>query len=322
MSSSLANGWIERIRKKTIKNMTHTEFISKYSGFCQNIDKLVLILCGLRFSIKEYFVIKIHGALYEPFAGPHYVQIGNGEPFWVHSLTAFRREFFGLTDKLSFERSVFICLSDGEVVRLKVARPYLYMSHDVAILAGTRLRIMKNPEDSFYITSRDVERHKAELEDKKIQAASTQQAVRTRVRNHLVSSMQQLFCSYMRDHHIAPEVAFSWFRVDVQFALDQCDILYTNMNRVCSPRFERASEPALPGQAALASVYENSHEVSVLQSFSSTVDSSINSALREHAQQTQATPYYQPEDITSSVVMEGLAEDQYQNMYNTMDFVL
>jgi hypothetical protein len=271
-SPSVAIEWLERIRKKTIKNISHTEFITKYAGYTQNIDKLVLILCGLRYSQKEYFIIKIHGAIYEPFAGPHLVQIGNDSPFWVHSLTAFRREFFGLTDKLSFERSVFVGLSDGEVVRLKIARPYLYMQHDVAIANGDRLRIMKNVNDSFYITNKDVNKHKEEMKAKKDEAVATEQAVRSRVRNHLVNSVQHLFCSYMRDHHITPEIAERWFYADMGHALDQCKFIYSRMNRVRS--LDGAIVDDYTATSTVATADACSAAMDIMHSSSSVIDTS------------------------------------------------
>jgi hypothetical protein len=224
--------WLGAIKRKTIKNMTHVDFITKYAGVRQDISNAVLILTGLRFQTKQYFLIRIIGALYEPFVGPHYVQINEEPPFWVHSLTAFRREFFGLTDKLSFERSVFVCLSDGEVVRLKIARPYLFVQHDVAISADSKLRIMMTPSTSFQVGQREVDKHKREMAVKREAAVASQLAVRTRVRNHLVGTVQQLFCSYMRDHHIAPQTAQSWFQTDIQFAIGLCDRLYQSNARV------------------------------------------------------------------------------------------
>jgi hypothetical protein len=214
--------WLGAIRRKTIKNMTHVDFITKYARVRQDIAKTVLILTGLRWSVKQYFLIRIIGALYEPFVGPHYVQINEEPAFWVHSLTAFRREFFGLTDKLSFERSVFVCLSDGEVVRLKIARPYLFVQHDVVIPQESRLRILMTPTTSFQVGQREIDKHKREMASKRATAVDTQQAVRTRIRNHLVGTVQQLFCSYLRDHHIAPTTAQAWFQTDMQHAISLC----------------------------------------------------------------------------------------------------
>jgi hypothetical protein len=278
---SVAYDWLDAIRKKTVKNMTHSEFIHKYADFRQNIDQLVLILTGLRWTHKEYFLIRIHGALYEPFNGPHLVQIGQDAPFWVHSLTAFRREFFGLTDKLSFERSVFVGLSDGVVIRLKIARPYLFMAHEVALQGGSRLKIMKTPTDSFWVTERDIMKHKRELQDKKAKAVETNQAVRTRVRNHLVGSVQQLFCSYMRDPHIAPDQAYMWFQTDVQFALEQCTRLYGNFARV-RPTHDLADYEQRTASAGRPQLSASSAEVtSVLMSGSSRVDTTVCDLMRE-----------------------------------------
>jgi hypothetical protein len=290
---SVAYNWIEAIRRKTVKNMTHVEYVHKYSRVRHTIDQLVLILTGLRFRCKEYFVIRIHGALYEPFVGPHYVQIGDEPAFWVHSLTAFRREFFGLTDKLSFERSVFVGLSNGEVVRLKIARPYLFMPHNVALASGSRLRIMKTPTDSFIVKEKDIIKHKDELCDKKRVAEETNQAVRTRVRHHLVGSVQLLFCSYMRDTNIRPEQANQWFHTDIQHALAQCDTIYSSLTRVrpdvdvYDHMHEEAALAHAPKPVLMTSTADLS---SVLMGMASRVDHGVADLMRDVRTRERSSP--------------------------------
>jgi hypothetical protein len=289
---AVAFNWIDAIRRKTVKNMTHVEYVHKYSRVRHSVDQLVLILTGLRFLSKEYFLIRIHGALYEPFVGPHYVQIGDETPFWVHSLTAFRREFFGLTDKLSFERSVFVGLSNGEVVRLKIARPYLFMPHNVALAPGSRLRIMKTPSDSFMVAERDIIKHKDELCDKKRRALETNQAVRTRVRNHLVGSVQLLFCSYMRDTNIAPEQAHLWFHTDMQHAMAQCETLYASFTRV-RPNVDAADHLAEQAFAEGGGpvLMTNTADISgMLINMSSRVDHNVSEMMRDARVRERASP--------------------------------
>jgi hypothetical protein len=48
-------------------------------------------------------------------------------PFWVQSLTAFKKHFFGIEDKLSFERAFYIKDLHGQLVRLQNIRfiPFL-----------------------------------------------------------------------------------------------------------------------------------------------------------------------------------------------------
>jgi hypothetical protein len=87
--NNIANDWIIALKRKVIKNISHHEFIQKYSNIHINLKNCVLILQGLRLQKKCYFVIRIHSAMYDSFKGPHLVQIGDAEPFWVHSLTAF-----------------------------------------------------------------------------------------------------------------------------------------------------------------------------------------------------------------------------------------
>lgn len=284
-TANLAFNWLDALRKKTIKNITHIDFLGKYRDVRIGIDQCVLILQGLRFTTREFFVIRVHGALYEPFAGPHYVQIGDEPAFWVHSLTAFRREFFGITDKLSFERSVFVGLSDGEVVRLKIARPYLFMPHGIALGEGSLLKIMKTPTTFFHVGPRAMAKHIEEVRMKKAAAAEEKAAVRKRVRKHLVASVEQLFCSYMRDTHIDHESALQWFRTDMQYALSTCDTLYTHMARV-RPNYDvddffAATAPdaaSRPGIAAASRAAE--HVMPHLRERMSRVDPAINEALR------------------------------------------
>jgi hypothetical protein len=331
----IAFTWLEAIRRRTIKNMTHTEFLSKYADREQYVNDLVLILCGTRYGEREYFVIKIHGALYEPFAGPHYVQIGNYPAMWVHSLTAFRREFFGLTDKLSFERSVFVCLNDGEIVRLKIARPYLFMHYGVQVLNGDRLKIMKTPRDFFFVGERDIFKHKQELQEKKSKALSTCQAVRTRVRNHLVSSVQQLFCSYMRDHQIDPSVAKQWFHTDISFAIEQCEPLFVNMVRVTDVTTREQIRGQSPRASTVASSCLQTEAVNTLHGCASMIDTSVNQVQRNAvvgaAQSPLETDLYIPDlpvamnfaglGAIEATVMAGLHED-IQSRDNVEDFPL
>lgn len=276
---SLAFNWLDALQKKTIKNITHLDFLSKYSGFRTNIDQCVLILQGLRFTTREFFLIRVLGALYEPFAGPHYVQIGDGAPFWVHSLTAFRREFFGLTDKLSFERSVFVGLSDGEVVRLKIIRPYIFIPHEVIIPEGQVLKIMKSPTTFFYINNRIMIKHKEEVNMKKIEAAEQRAAVRDRIRKHLVGTVQQLFCSYMRDTHIDVASAVRWFQIDMKYAMETCNVLYPHLSRV---RPEHDIHDALNDIVGILRPHvvksATAEDLSVLQRHMSAPDTTITSA--------------------------------------------
>lgn len=315
MSSAIANVWLESIRRKTIKNITHTEFVSQYANSNQCVNDLILILCGNRYHEKLYFIIKIFGALYEPFAGPHFVQIGNQTPFWVHSLTAFRREFFGLTDKLSFERSVFVCLSNGNVVRLKIARPYLFMHHNVMIDSSISLKIMKTPTESFYVNYRDIMKHKEELKEKKDKAIQSCQAVRTRVRNHLVSSVQQLFCSYLRDHQIAPIIAKNWFHTDINFAIEQCESLFINMTRVEDLTMQRiAFQNASPRMFNMATADEFQGAIEQLQTSAGNIDTNARAPPTNSNRDDVVLPQ---EPINHDWILYGVQEDQYDHLNET-----
>jgi hypothetical protein len=82
--------------------------------------------------------IGIHAYASAPLSGPHLVSVGGSEPFWVQSLTAFKKHFFGIEDKLSFERAFYTQNRDGQMIRLQNIRfiatlPHqpLNMRHDV-----------------------------------------------------------------------------------------------------------------------------------------------------------------------------------------------
>ncbi len=298
-AASLAFNWMDALRKKTIKNITHIDFLGKYRDVRIGIDQCVLILQGLRFTSREFFLIRILGSLYEPFAGPHYVQIADEPPFWVHSLTAFRREFFGITDKLSFERSVFVGLSDGEVVRLKIARPYLFMPHGIQLREGQLLKIMKTPLTFFHVGPRAMAKHVEEVRAKKLAAAVEKASVRRRVRKHLVASVEQLFCSYMRDTHIDPASALDWFQTDMQYALATCNTLYQHMARV-RPEYDAsdffaATAPHCASRPGIVPAHAAQHVVPHLREHMSRADPSVNEAMRtarEHiARESAGSPH-------------------------------
>lgn len=92
---------------------------------------------------RGHFDICILGCLSQPFHGPHLVSIGyNSHPFWVQSLTCFRKNFFGFTDRLSFERSIFIKFPNS-LIRLKNIR-FIVTLPQFTIPENTP--IFKNPE--------------------------------------------------------------------------------------------------------------------------------------------------------------------------------
>jgi hypothetical protein len=66
--------------------------------------------------------IGIHAYATFPLCGPHLVSVGGSVPFWVQSLTAFKENFFGIDDKLSFERAFYVQDRDGKMVRLQNIR--------------------------------------------------------------------------------------------------------------------------------------------------------------------------------------------------------
>jgi hypothetical protein len=62
-------------------------------------------------------------------------------PFWVQSLTAFKKHFFGIEDKLSFERALHIKDLHGQVVRLQNIR---FIHHELMITNNAKEQTSHN----------------------------------------------------------------------------------------------------------------------------------------------------------------------------------
>ena len=65
---------------------------------------------GITSQGPKTYSVKIHACSDIPFRGPHLVSIADGPPFWVQSLTAFKKNFFNFKDHLSFERSFYVMI--------------------------------------------------------------------------------------------------------------------------------------------------------------------------------------------------------------------
>jgi len=229
---SSAQIWIDRLKRNSIRNISHTKWTEKYANHAKNLAQAVLIISGRNRDIRTFYHIQILHCMYESFTGPHFVSINGNAPFWVHSLTAFRREFFNFTVKLSFERSVFMCLDNGEVIRLKIVRSYMEIpvftpSPDQPI----SFCVYKTPASFFMFAGKDYLRHQRITEVKRAKAIEQNSAVRSRIRQHLFSSVEQLFSSYIRDTHVTSEHAYAWFLTDYHHALHNCSQLFYKMTR-------------------------------------------------------------------------------------------
>lgn len=254
--------WIDRLKRKSIRNISHSKWTEKYSGHCNDLARSVLIICGLHRNVRTFYHIQILQCMYEPFTGPHFVSINGNSPFWVHSLTAFRREFFNFTDKLSFERSVFMCLDNGEVIRLKIVRSYMKIPiifQNDGYVQGHSFLVYKTPTTQFEFAWKDYQRHQRITALKRVKALEQNSAVRSRIRQHLFSSVEQLFSSYIRDTHVSPQQAYAWFLTDYQQASLNCGNLFNKMTRT------QTNEPQLQAQPQIEN--ETSTEVTIASLF-------------------------------------------------------
>jgi hypothetical protein len=106
--------------EKTIKNDT-TSYEDNLSWRVITLKDHFPVYC--RGLVKgEYVVHRIHilGGVKPNLSGPHYIQIEDNPPFWVHSLTALRKKFFNYEDFVSFERSSFITFEFDVLTAIRV----------------------------------------------------------------------------------------------------------------------------------------------------------------------------------------------------------
>lgn len=294
--SSSAQIWINRLKRNSIRNITHTKWTEKYANHNTDLSQSVLIISGRNRNTRTFYHIQIHYCMYEPFTGPHYVSINGNSPFWVHSLTAFRREFFNFTDKLSFERSVFMCLDNGEVIRLKIVRSYMeipiFIPH--AEMTGP-FCVYKTPSSFFNFAWKDYIRHQHITQLKRTKALETNSAVRSRIRQHLFSNVEQLFSSYIRDTHVTPAHAYAWFLTDYQQALQNCSQLFYKMTRTqqtnstTSTDVIATSSSLNPAPAILTHEITNTLPTLLLNSFTTIYTSGANSASASTSTSTSAS---------------------------------
>jgi hypothetical protein len=137
----------------------------------------------------EYVVYRIHilGGVKPNLSGPHYIQIEDDPPFWVHSLTALRKKFLKFEDFVSFERSSFVTFEFDYLtaIRLKMIRQILRID----LLTPTEM-IYISPEKMYSYNS-----HCMQPSHKSLSPRSEHQIER------LVFNIKQI---YYRDLHILP----------------------------------------------------------------------------------------------------------------------
>lgn len=86
-----------------------------------DISQYVVQVQGVTAAGRKTFLVRIHACAVRPLQGAHKVSMEGGEPFWVQSLTAFKKNFFGFIDSLSFERSMYL-VADPALLRLQNIR--------------------------------------------------------------------------------------------------------------------------------------------------------------------------------------------------------
>jgi hypothetical protein len=123
--------------KQAIRNVSFSALVESAQIPCPcDISKYVLTLIGTAADgIRYSWEIRILACAKIPFHGPHYVSVASGEPFWVQSLTCFKKNFFPIVDRLSFERAIYLKIHSS-LFRLKNIR-FVAVLPIVSIPVGT-----------------------------------------------------------------------------------------------------------------------------------------------------------------------------------------
>jgi hypothetical protein len=174
---------------KAIKNDPNY-YTENISWMTLNMGKAFPVYCRGKINEQyEVFRIYIHAAVTNNLSGPHFISIEEGEPFWVHSLTAMRKKFFHFEDFVSFERSSFLTFHHtGELIPMRVKM----LRQNIQVPTNTFPdRVYTQPDKFYFYSPQQVREHSYELTMR-----STQQIER------LLFNIRQI---YFRDKVQLPE---------------------------------------------------------------------------------------------------------------------
>lgn len=122
------------------KHCTLRQFLDHHGETHVNVTRCLMWVRGRnQEGLWIYRLLQITACARRAFIGQHLVQLLDPEPespsfFWVHSLTCLKRQFWGFTDKISFERSVYVVIDD-QTYLLADIRPYLTLDRQ-SLIAG------------------------------------------------------------------------------------------------------------------------------------------------------------------------------------------
>lgn len=174
--------------EKTIKNDTAV-YESNLSWRTITLKEDYPVYCrGLVNGIYVVYRIHILGGVKPNLSGPHYIQIEDDPPFWVHSLTALRKKFFLFEDFVSFERSSFITFEFDSLTAIRVKMIRQIIKVDIMV-----------PDEMIYITPQKMYSYNTpnvKSEAKSLSPRSTMQIER------LFFNIRQI---YYRDKQVMPD---------------------------------------------------------------------------------------------------------------------
>jgi hypothetical protein len=134
----------------TVRNQLFSSAIRDLSLPCPcDLSQYKVQMQGVTQEGCKTVVVHLHACVHTPFQGPHKVSFPGEEPFWVQSLTALKKNFFGFVDSLSFERCMYLVV-EGHLLRLQNIR-FIATLPQQELQVGER--VFRTPTD-FSIKSR------------------------------------------------------------------------------------------------------------------------------------------------------------------------
>ncbi len=236
--------WVfEVLLKRQVRNVSFYDYRAM-EEFSPSLDlsTFPLVMLGkIADGSTSIFVIRLLSYWKKFLHGPHFVQIydpNTKEPFspgfWVNSLTCFRKNFFNIVDRLTFERAAFIIFPKSQkVVRLKCIRAFCSLPQQDLV---TESLVFLEP-DHAYIPLRLLQKRMQLVRGKRKRVQSVEDVTeddlvnqnnndddeekfraRRRVSGQVTHSVMTLMTSYMREYPADFQASARQFVHDVQKA--------------------------------------------------------------------------------------------------------
>jgi len=158
------------LKNVALSNYDFESFITTFKSIEINISDFWLVNFGINAQGERkfaYLIIRAYST--RPFFGPHLVSIMTAEEnepnkstmttIWVHSLTFLRKELFQFHDRLSFERSTFLCPFEDVscLIRLKGIRGFIQIRREAFQNAEITIRRGRSREKINALLNKNIQ---------------------------------------------------------------------------------------------------------------------------------------------------------------------